>query len=265
MTEIGVYMEAAAEVARVAGDIANGYYGHDPETRTKSDGSPVSIADINAERTAREWIERRFPNDGIVGEELPSVRADASRRWLLDPIDGTYTFLQSVPLWGTLVAVVEGDDVIAGAAYFPALDELAVAALGEGCWWNGSRAAVSTVADVDQARLLTSDARFLRDAARRERWVQLQNSVRTMRTWGDCYGYLLVATGRADIMVDDVMSEWDCAALVPIITEAGGVFTDWRGRETAFGGDAIATNANLAATVREILAPASAAYSAVTT
>jgi histidinol phosphatase-like enzyme (inositol monophosphatase family) len=258
-------MEAAAEVARVAGDIAKGYYGRDPETRTKSDGSPVSIADINAERTAREWIGRRFPDDGIIGEELASVRPQAERRWLLDPIDGTYTFLQSVPLWGTLVAVAEGDDVIAGAAYFPALDEIIVAARGEGCWWNGSRAAVSTVAEVEQARLLTTDARFTRDVARRERWLRLQDSVRTMRTWGDCYGYLLVATGRAEVMVDDVMSEWDCAALVPIITEAGGVFTDWQGRATPFGGDAIATNANLAATVREILAPESAAHFAART
>jgi fructose-1,6-bisphosphatase/inositol monophosphatase family enzyme len=120
---------------------------------------------------------------------------------------------------------------------------------------------VSPVAEVAQARLLTTDARFMRDATRRERWLQLQNSARTMRTWGDCYGYLLVATGRADIMVDDVTSDWDCAALVPIITEAGGVFTDWQGTATPFGGDAIATNANLAATVREILAPVSAAQS----
>jgi histidinol phosphatase-like enzyme (inositol monophosphatase family) len=260
MTGAHGYMNAVAEVARVAGDIAKGYYGRDPETRAKSDGSPVSVADINAERTAREWIERRFPDDGIIGEELPSVRPGAERRWLLDPIDGTYTFLHSVPLWRTLVAVAEGDDVIAGAAYFPALDEIIVAARGEGCWWNGSRAAVSTVAEMEQARLLTTDARFMRDSTRRERWLQLQNSVRTMRTWGDCYGYLLVATGRAEIMIDDVTSDWDCAALVPIITEAGGVFTDWQGTTTPFGGDAVATNANLAAAVREILAPESAAH-----
>jgi histidinol phosphatase-like enzyme (inositol monophosphatase family) len=258
-------MDAVADVARVAGDIAKGYYGRSPEIRTKSDGSPVTVADVNAERAAREWIEQRFPADGIVGEELPTVRAQAPRRWLVDPIDGTYTFLQSVPLWGTLVAVAEGENVIAGAAYFPALEEVVVAAHGEGCWWNGSRAAVSTVAEVGQARLLTTDARFTRDAGRRERWLALQNSVRTMRTWGDCYGYLLVATGRADIMVDDVTSEWDCAALVPIITEAGGVFTDWQGRATAFGGDAIATNGNLAATVREILVPASVAHIAART
>jgi fructose-1,6-bisphosphatase/inositol monophosphatase family enzyme len=109
-------MGAVADVARLAGDIANGYYGRNPETRTKSDGSPVSLADLNAERAAREWIEQRFPDDGIIGEELPPVRVSAARRWIVDPIDGTYTFLQSVPLWGTLIAVAEGESVIAGAA-----------------------------------------------------------------------------------------------------------------------------------------------------
>ena len=247
------YMDAVAKVARVAGDVARNYFGKDPETRIKSDGSPVSVADISAERAAREWIEQRFPDDGILGEELPPSRPEAPRRWILDPIDGTFTFLQSVPLWGTLVAVTEGESVIAGAAYFPALDEMIFAAIGQGCWWNGSRARVSTVARLADARLLTSDARFLGDSARRERWLRLQNGVRAMRTWGDCYGYLLVATGRADIMVDEVLSDWDAAALLPIIVEAGGVFTDWRGRATAFGGSAIATNANLATITRESL------------
>ncbi|HEY3746151.1 MAG TPA: inositol monophosphatase family protein, partial [Gemmatimonadaceae bacterium] len=108
MTDIGIYMDAVAEVAGLAGDTANGYYGCDPEVRTKKDGSPVSVADIEAERAAREWIELRFPDDGILGEELPTVRPRAPRRWILDPIDGTYTFLQTVPLWGTLIAVAEG-------------------------------------------------------------------------------------------------------------------------------------------------------------
>ena len=264
MTTAAIYMDAVTKVASLAGSLANGYYGKNPEVRTKSDGSPVTVADINAERAAREWIERRFPDDGILGEELPTVRGDAARRWIIDPIDGTYTFLQSVPLWGTLVAVAEGENVIAGAAYFPALDEIIVAARGEGCWWNGSRARVSAVTELADARLVTTDARFKRDPDRREHWLRLQDGVRTMRTWGDCYGYLLVATGRADIMVDDVISDWDGAALMPIVEEAGGVFTDWRGRSTPFGGDAIASNKDLATVVREVLAPASTLRAAAT-
>jgi len=247
------YMNAVAEVATLAGNVAKRYYGKSPEVQLKRDGSPVSAADYDAERSAREWIEKNFPADGIIGEELPTTRESAKRRWIIDPIDGTFTFLQNVPLWGTLVAVVEGERVIAGAAYFPALEETIVAAPGKGAWWNGSRAAVSKVSDLESARLVTTDARFNRDPARRDRWFQLQDGAHAMRTWGDCYGYLLVATGRADVMVDDVISVWDGAALLPVITEAGGAFTDWKGRTTAFGGDAIATNSLLADVVRQIL------------
>ncbi|MDQ6871627.1 MAG: histidinol phosphate phosphatase [Gemmatimonadota bacterium] len=255
--EIDNYMNAVAEVATLAGNVARRYYGGNPEVQTKRDGSPVSVADFEAERAAREWIEKNFPADGIIGEELSTTREAAKRRWILDPIDGTFTFLQNVPLWGTLVAVVEGEQVIAGAAYFPALEETIVAAPGKGAWWNGSRTNVSQVSALKAARLVTTDARFNRDLSRRDRWLELQNGAQAMRTWGDCYGYLLVATGRADVMVDDVISVWDGAALLPVITEAGGVFTDWKGRTTAFGGDAIATNSLLADAVRDILvAPA---------
>ena len=247
------YMNAVAEVATLAGNVARRYYGKCPEVRLKQDGSPVSAADYDAERSAREWIEKNFPSDGIIGEELPPTRESAKRRWVIDPIDGTFTFLQTVPLWGTLVAVMEGESVIAGAAYFPALAETVVAAPGKGAWWNGSRTVVSEVSDLSSARLVTTDARFKRDPTRRDRWLRLQDGAQAMRTWGDCYGYLLVATGRADVMVDDVMSVWDAAALLPVITEAGGAFTDWKGRTTAFGGDAIATNSLLAGAVRAIL------------
>ncbi|HXG71122.1 MAG TPA: inositol monophosphatase family protein [Gemmatimonadaceae bacterium] len=261
MTPSESYMQAVGEVATIAGNVALSHYGKNPEVSYKSDRSPVSIADYAAERAARDWIERKFPADGIVGEELEATRASAQRRWILDPIDGTYTFLQGVPLWGTLVAVAEGESVIAGAAYFPALEETIFAAPGEGCWWNGCRAAVSAVSELATARLVTTDSRFNRDASRRDRWLELQNGVLASRTWGDCFGYLLVATGRADIMVDDVISFWDGAALLPIITEAGGMFTDWRGSTTAFGGDAIATNARLAGVVRDILIVPEAQYS----
>jgi len=261
MTPAGSYMGAVAEVATIAGNVALSHYGKNPEVSYKSDRSPVSIADYAAERAAREWIEKKFPADGIVGEELEPTRVSAKRRWILDPIDGTYTFLQGVPLWGTLVAVAEGESVIAGAAYFPALGETIFAAPGEGCWWNGSRAAVSDVSVLAAARLVTTDARFNRDASRRDRWLELQDGALALRTWGDCFGYLLVATGRADVMVDDVISFWDGAALLPIITEAGGMFTDWKGTTTAFGGDAIATNSELAGIVRDILVVPDAEYS----
>ena len=247
------YLQAAAEVARIAGKVALGYYGKNPEQKIKADGTQVSTADLEAERTARDWIEQRFPEDGILGEEFPTVRESAKRRWIIDPIDGTFTFLRGVPFWGTIVAVAEGDDVIAGAVCCPALDEEISAAPGAGCWFKGSKCSVSTTTDLSKATLLTTDSRFLADASRRERWTRLQNSVGGMRTWGDCYGYILVATGRADIMVDNAVSAWDAAALMPIITEAGGVLTDWKGNATPFGGDAIATNRALSKQVLDIM------------
>jgi histidinol-phosphatase len=241
------------QVARIAGDIALGYYKTSLVIESKADGSPVTIADRSAERAAREWIERYFPSDGILGEELGATRPDARRRWVLDPIDGTKTFVRGVPLWGTLVGVCEGDDVLAGAAYFPALGEMVVASLGAGCWWNGNRCRVSSVASLREATVLTTDERFAGDTDQSRGWRRLATESAVSRTWGDCYGYLLVATGRAEVMVDGIVSPWDAAALMPIIEEAGGVFTDWKGTRTAFSGSVVATNQGVAAESRLLL------------
>jgi histidinol phosphatase-like enzyme (inositol monophosphatase family) len=246
-------MQAAAELARAAGDVALGFFRHTIDVETKVDGSPVTIADRDAERVAREWIDARFPEDGILGEEYGATRINARRRWILDPIDGTKSFVRGVPLWGTLVAVAEGDNVLAGAAYFPPVGELVCAAPGEGAWWNGSRCTVSAQASLGAATVLTTDDRFPERPHRRTAFATLAARAAVARSWGDCYGYLLVATGRAEAMVDDIVSPWDAAALEPIISEAGGVFTSWKGERTAFGGDAIATNAALAEEIRELL------------
>lgn len=253
MSEMDRLMQAAAEVARIAGDHALGYFRASFAVETKADGSPVTIADREAEDLAREWIERRFPGDGVLGEERGAVRPDAKRRWLIDPIDGTRSFVRGVPLWGTLIAVAEGDQVLAGAMYCPALNDSVAAALGCGAWWNGTRCQVSSVDEFSGATVLTTDSRFPTSPKRRAAWQQLAAGAGVSRTWGDCYGYLLVATGRAEAMVDDEVSPWDAAALYPIITEAGGVFTDWRGGSSPFGGDAIATNGALAQRVRAML------------
>jgi histidinol-phosphatase len=246
-------MQAAAEVAQVAGNVAMKHFRTTLAVETKGDGSPVTIADRSAEEEARAWIMARFPEDGIVGEELGDHRPDARRRWILDPIDGTKSFIRGVPVWGTLVAVVEGERALAGAAYFPATAELLAAAPGEGCHWNGVRCHVSSVDSLAAATVLTTDQRFPINERRRQAWSSLAADAAVARTWGDCYGYLLVATGRAEVMVDDIVSVWDAAALQPIIEEAGGVFTDWKGTATAFGGSAIATNGALSRVVRDRL------------
>jgi histidinol-phosphatase len=241
------------QVARIAGDFALGYYKSSLVIESKADGSPVTIADRGAEQAARAWIERHFPGDGILGEELGIARVDARRRWVLDPIDGTKTFVRGVPLWGTLVGLCEGDDIVAGAAYFPALGEMLTASRGAGCWWNGSLCKVSLLASVREATVLTTDERFAGDSAHLRGWRNLANRAAVSRTWGDCYGYLLVATGRAEVMVDGIASPWDAAALMPIVEEAGGVFTDWKGARTAFGGSVVATNQGIAAESRLLL------------
>lgn len=246
-------MPAVAELAGIVGKTALSYYGRNVDVETKGDGSPVTIADRAAETVAREWIASRFPLDGVVGEEFGVTKPDARRRWIVDPIDGTRTFVRKVPLWGTLVAVTEGTRVVAGAACFPAVNELIVAAPGLGCWHNDSRCSASKVSDLASAAVMVTDDRFRGNELRTKAWGQLASQCSVARTWGDCYGYLLVATGRAEAMVDDVVSPWDVAALMPIITEAGGSFTDWNGKATAFGSDAIATNGPLAVPVRKIL------------
>lgn len=248
-------LQAVAEVASLAGNDAQRFFRQRFDVEIKEDGSPVTNADRSAETVAREWIRRRFPADGILGEEFGLERADAPRRWVLDPIDGTKSFIHGVPLWGTLVAVVEGETVLAGAVYSPPMQEIVAAAPGQGAWWNGTRTQVSQTASLAEATLLVTDDRFAGRPQRQLRWQRISNACRIVRTWGDCYGYLLLATGRADIMVDDLMNPWDAAAVQVVIEEAGGRFTDFRGRATAFGGDSIATNAALDDVVRDILCP----------
>jgi histidinol phosphatase-like enzyme (inositol monophosphatase family) len=247
------WIDILTSVARAAGSVALQHFRQDLTVETKTDGSPVTIADRAAEKVAVDWIAARFPGDGIVAEEGgPSGLPNAERRWVIDPIDGTISFVHGVPLWGTMVGVMTGDTVIAGAIFCAALDELVVAAESAGCWYNGSRSSVSDVSDLASATILGTSERFPGKPERQQRWKALAQEAKLSRTWGDCYGYMLVATGRAEVMVDNRLSIWDYAPLVPIIREAGGVITDWRG-SSSFGGDAIATNRSLADKVRSRL------------
>jgi histidinol phosphatase-like enzyme (inositol monophosphatase family) len=256
-SDLDVRIAPAAELARLTGQIAMAHYRSRLVVETKADGSPVTAADRAAEQAARDWVRRFFPEDGVLGEEFGEERPGARRRWIIDPIDGTKSFVRGTPLWGSLVALCEGEAVLAGAAYFPAVDELVAAAPGAGCWWNGSRCTVSSVATLDAATVLTTDERFRERPERRAGWERVAATAAVARTWGDCFGYLLVATGRAELMCDAILSPWDAAALYPIIREAGGVFTDWDGRVTAFGGSAVATNGALAARLRSMLVDSS--------
>jgi histidinol-phosphatase len=248
-------MDFGVEVAWRAGRAALAHYQTGIAAETKADRSPVTAADRAAEQVARGLIGLRFPGDAILGEEEGESGAGSGRRWIIDPIDGTRAFVRGVPLYGVLIALEVDQRAVLGVMYFPALDETVYAATGLGCWWNGRRATVSDVARLDEALVLTTDVNF-GDPARAAGWDRLRQAADTARTWGDCYGYALVATGRAEAMVDPVLSIWDAAALLPIVEEAGGRFTSWDGRDGHHHGSAVATNAVLADDVRRLLAGA---------
>ncbi len=247
-------LEAVGELARLTGAVAARSFRTALVVERKEDGSPVSAADREAEAFARTWIGERFPRDGICGEEFGLTGADARRRWMVDPIDGTISFLAGVPLYSTLIAVLEGEDVLAGAICCPSLDEIAVAQRGAGCWWNGVRCRVSAVDTIARALVLTTDPTFREAPECLPAWDRLSRRSRDARTWGDGFGYLMVATGRAEVMVDGVVHPWDIAAPRVVVEEAGGVFTDWAGCAQGPATTGVATNSLVGGEVRRVLA-----------
>lgn len=247
-------MEASLEVAKRAGEVASAHFGRGLVPEIKPDGSPVTLADREAEQAARSWLAERFAGDGLFGEEFGRERSDAPRQWLIDPIDGTRSFVRGVPLWGTLIACIEHGHVVASAAVFPSAGRTMCAARAGGTFVDGVRAHVSSIPTLQAALLVATDLGFSGDASRASRAASLAAEVGTTRTWGDAYGYLLVASGAAEIMLDGPYQPWDAAPMMLAVEEAGGVFTDWRGSlawDGAHGG--IATNASLANTVRSHL------------
>ncbi len=228
----------------------------------KADDTPVTIADREAEQYLRARIAEAFPDDGIIGEEY-GVRAGTNAfRWILDPIDGTRSFVCGVPLYGTLVGLQRDEASVAGVIEIPVLGESVHACMGEGAWYcrrgkEPTRAHVSACADLSAAVFVTSEIATFEPRRAGSVFDALARRCRVTRTWGDCYGYLLVATGRADLMLDPVMSIWDAAAVLPVLEEAGGRFTDWSGRATVASKEGVACNEHLLPQVLEILRPAS--------
>ena len=242
MNDLKELLEFSVELARGAGDITLHYFRKKPETSTKPDGSYVTIADRQAEEFLRKQIGERFPDDGVLGEEQGEWSGRSGRRWIVDPIDGTFAFVHGVPFYGVLIALEIDGELVAGVVNVPALGEIVSAAKGTGCFLNGEPARVSQTRALKDALLLSTDFSACARYGFGRAAELLQERAKTSRTWGDCYGYVLVATGRADVMLDPVMNLWDCAPLLPIMEEAGGTFTDWNGVRTAEGGNAIATN-----------------------
>jgi len=234
--------EFATELAYLAGRVTLRYFQTDVGVELKEDQSPVTIADRSAERLMRELIEQTYPHHSILGEEEGETRPGASFRWILDPIDGTKSFVAGVPMYTVLVGLEREGVPVVGAVAIPPSNELISAATGQGCLWNGRRARASTTRELSQAVISTTDVQHMYENNKGPAFDRLRNRARMVRGWGDAYGHMLVATGRIDVMLDALMSPWDCAALVPILQESGATFTDWTGVTTIYGGNAVSTN-----------------------
>jgi histidinol-phosphatase len=240
-------LAASAEAAEL---IMKHYQSQDLQVESKGDASPVTIADRGAEELLRERIAERYPDDGVLGEEFDETPSQSGWRWILDPIDGTKSFIHGVPLFGTLVGLEKDDKCEVGVCRFPALNEVVYAASGGGAWWQiGSAkpqpARVSSVSSLGDACFCTTTVTGWDDVSAGDLFDRFSREAKLTRGWGDCYGHMLVATGRAEFMVDPKLNPWDAAALVPIVQEAGGHFVDWNGQPTIYSGNGLSVNANL--------------------
>jgi histidinol phosphatase-like enzyme (inositol monophosphatase family) len=256
-------LRLAIDMAEEAGQWTLRYFrGHDLKVERKADQSPVTVADREAEELLRRHISDRFGKDGIVGEEFGELRGTNEYQWVLDPIDGTKSFIYGIPLFTTLVAVLKNSEPLIGVIHAPARGEMVYAAKGRGCWYQSEKAAapqparVSQVDRLDDSLLLTTELKSFRHNGRSDaldRFMRLQQLTQVTRTWGDGYGYLMVATGRAEVMIDPIVNLWDAAPLQPIIEEAGGHFSDWNGVPTIRAEEAVATNGRVTRDVLAIL------------
>jgi myo-inositol-1(or 4)-monophosphatase len=254
-------MEFALDVAKKAGELILGYYqSKSLQVESKRDSSPVTVADREAEALIRTSIVREFSGDGVMGEELGTFPSANGFNWILDPVDGTKSFIHGVPLFGTLIGLEFEKRLVLGACRFPALNEVVYAQQGEGAWWqdgNGRErpAHVSRVVRLSDALLCITTISGFKRIGRYETFEKLRSAVKLTRGWGDCYGHALVATGRADVMLDPLMNPWDAAPFIPILQEAGGHFCDWEGRPSIYSGNGVSVNDALKDSVLDMLHP----------
>ena len=244
-------LDVAAEAAYLGGRRALAYFNAGVAVETKSDDTPVTVADREAEQVIRARIATSFPTHSVLGEEAGSTAGDPDYRWIIDPIDGTKSFIHGVPLYGVLIGVEVRGQPRVGVIYMPALDEMVAAADGLGCTWNGRPARVSQTARLEDACISVTSPETAR--ARSDAYEKLAGRAKLTRAWGDAYGYVLVATGRCDVMLDPKLNPWDCAPMIPILREAGGRFSDWSGKEHIWGNDGFATNGVLHESVLDVL------------
>lgn len=252
MTDPQTLLDFALDCAWQAGRITLGYFQNNVAVERKADNSPVTAADKGAEERIRHLIGVHWPDHGIIGEEYGQQKGSSNLTWIVDPIDGTKSFVHGVPLYANLIAVTDEQGTVAGVAHYPALNETVYAARGLGCFWNGRRTQVSSTDTLAEAAVMTSELNAFHTPHQASAWGQMIDATYLQRTWGDSYGYALVATGRADVMVEPHLEIWDAAPFQVILEEAGGTFTTWNGERSIDAGNAIATNGVLFKTVMSI-------------
>lgn len=248
------YLAFASALAEASGEVINGYFRKGVDVSYKSDRTPLTIADLEAENLMRQMIQNAYPEHGIIGEEHGHYQPDAEFQWALDPIDGTRSFAAGNVSFGTIIGLMRNNVPLVGAIHISMQGQLLVGD-GKQAWLNGAPTSVRDCSAIAEATLLTTshwDMHKHRDGAA---FDALSRRVRLYRTWGDCYGYYLVATGHVDIMVDPAMSIWDLAALVPIIEGAGGEITDYQGKDPLSCEGTVATAGGIHADVIQALNP----------
>ena len=240
------YLTFVKQLAYSAGKITLQYYNKGIEHDLKADETPVTAADKAAEEFVRREIEKTYPSHAIVGEEYGEKAGEGNPfRWIVDPIDGTKSFIKGVPFYSVLIGLeIEGISRV-GAVCFPALDEVLYAADGLGAWCNGKRVHVSEVKDMKKAVFVYTSWAGFRTRKRLDVFENLHRDCFFGRGWSDAYGYYLVATGRAEIMLDPSVKIWDVAPYPPIFREAGGFLGSWEGEEGHTHGEGLAVNAAL--------------------
>jgi len=245
VTDLQKLLDAAVEFGKAGGDSTLNYFQKSFDLKFKGDNSPVTNADRESETIIRELIRKHFPEHGIIGEEFGAEKEDSDVVWVLDPIDGTQSFIHGVPLYTTLIGILIKNQPKVGLIYAPATGEMVAAAEGLGCTLNGEKCCVRECGSLSEATFLSTEVVTFEQYGYANSLQTLLKTTRIHRTWGDAYGHMLVATGRADIMIDPILNLWDAAALMPVITEAGGSFTDLNGKPSVETGNGLSCNSLL--------------------
>ena len=234
--------EQGLEITRQAGQIALGYFDKPLEVLTKGDESPVTVADRATESFLREQLGRLFPGDGFLGEEYGDTPSSTGYRWIMDPIDGTRSFVRGIPLWGTMVGLEYRGELVAGIIDCACQNSTWHALQGHGAYRNNTRIHVSDCAEMSKANVFYSGLNWFVKAGREHQFLEIVRRTERQRGYGDWYGFMLVAQGSGDAMIEYGVHAWDVAAVVPIVHEAGGVFSCWDGSLSIERPDVIASN-----------------------